>query len=70
MVMDDLDLLSIEYCKLLIENKRLKNTLDVYKENQRNVDVGLVKLANYINSCNNIPKNTIKRINELLFEIK
>lgn len=70
MVMDDLDLLSIEYCKLLVENKRLKNTLDVYKENQRSVDAAIIRLTNYVNSCSNIPKNTIKRINELLFEIK
>ena len=70
MVMDDLGLLSIKYCEVLIKNERLTNKVTILEEDKRNVDVGLVRLTNYVNSQDRIPKNIKKRLNELLFEIR
>jgi hypothetical protein len=67
--MDDLELLSIKYCEVLIKNERLTNKVTVLEEDKRNVDAGLVRLTNYINSQERIPKNIKKRLNELLFAI-
>lgn len=70
MVNTDFAILSVKYAETLVERERLKESLNVYKDDRERFDEQVRLLHNYVNNAKSIPKTVKKRLNELIFNIR